>query len=56
MRMPTRSACNAAALAAMTVFMMNVAPRPGAAQTPAQDVTAAMQGELATQVLEGFES
>ena len=29
---------------------------PGAAQTPAQDVTAAMQGELATQVLEGCES
>jgi hypothetical protein len=26
---------------------------PAAAQTPAQDVTAAMQGELATQVLEG---
>ena len=56
MGMPTRSACKAAALVALTVFMMSVAPRPGAAQTPAQDVTAAMQGELATQVLEGCES
>ena len=27
--------------------------RPGAAQTPAQDVTAAMQGQLAEQVLNG---
>ena len=53
MRMPTRSACNAAALAALTVFIMSVAPRPGAAQTPTQDVTAAMQGQLSAQVLEG---
>jgi hypothetical protein len=29
---------------------------PAAGQTPAQDVTAAMQGELATQVLEGCNS
>ena len=56
MRQPTGSACNAAALAALTVVIMSVAPSPGAAQTPAQDVTAAMQGELATQVREGCNS
>jgi hypothetical protein len=53
MSQPTRSACNAAALAALTVFIMSVVPRPGAAQTPTQDVTAAMQGQLSAQVLEG---
>jgi hypothetical protein len=52
----TRSACKAAALAALTVFMTSVAPHPGAAQTPAQDVTAAMQGQLSAQVLEGCNS
>jgi hypothetical protein len=56
MRMLTRSARNAAVLAALTVFMTSVAPRPGAAQTPAQDVTAATQGQLSAQVLEGCSS
>ena len=56
MRMPTRLACNAAALAALTVFMTSVAPHPGAAQTPAQDVTAAMEGQLSARVLEGCRS
>jgi Cysteine rich repeat len=36
--------------------MTSVAPRPGAAQTPAQEVTAAMQGQLSAQVLEGCSS
>jgi len=40
----------------LTVFMTSVAPHPGAAQTPAQDVTAAMQGQLSAQVLEGCNS
>jgi hypothetical protein len=54
--MPTRSAGNAAVLTALTIFMTSVEPRPGAAQTPAQDVTAAMQGQLSAQVLEGCSS
>jgi Cysteine rich repeat len=56
MRMPTRSACHAAALVALIFFMTGPASRAGVAQTPAQDVTAAMQGELATQVVEGCSS
>ena len=41
-----------------TLLMLGVAclVTPAVAQTPAQDVTAAMQGELATQVLEGCNS
>ena len=41
-----------------TLLMLGVAclVAPAGAQTPAQDVTAAMQGELATQVLEGCNS
>jgi hypothetical protein len=56
MRMPTRSARNGAALAALAICMTSVALRPGAAQTPAQDVTAVMQGQLSAQVLEGCSS
>ena len=56
MATPTRSACKAALLTALTILMMSVAPTPGAAQTPAQDVTAAMQGELSAQILEGCNS
>jgi hypothetical protein len=51
-----RSVRNVAALAALLVFMTAPAARPGAAQTPAQDVTAAMQGQLGAQVLEGCSS
>jgi hypothetical protein len=43
-------------LTALTIFMTSVEPRLGAAQTPAQDVTAAMQGRLSAQVLEGCSS
>ena len=53
MRMPTRSACSVAALIAL---MTGLASGQGAAQTPAQDVTAAMQGQLSAQVLEGCSS
>jgi hypothetical protein len=56
MRKPARSSCNAAALAVLTVLMTNVALRPCAAQTPAQDVMAVMQGQLSTQVLESCSS
>ena len=48
-----RSFCLFAALAALLVLMMGPAAGPGAAQTPAQDVTAARQGELGEQVLDG---
>lgn len=51
-----RSVRYVAALAALFVAMMGPAARPGAAQTPAQDVTAAMQGQLGAQVLEGCSS
>jgi hypothetical protein len=54
--MPTRSAGKAAALVALIFFMTGLASRPGVAQTPAQDVTAAMQGQLSAQVLEGCSS
>jgi hypothetical protein len=56
MMMPTGPACNTAALAALIVLMMGGAARPAMAQTPAQDVTAAMQGQLSAQVLEGCNS
>jgi hypothetical protein len=48
-----RSVCEVAALAALLVFALGPVARPGVAQTPAQDVTAAMQGQLGEQVLEG---
>jgi len=48
-----RSVCEVAALAALLVFAPGPVARPGAAQTPAQDVTAAMQGQLSAQVAEG---
>ena len=51
-----RALCQVAALAALLVPMMGPAARPGAAQTPAQDVTGAMQGQLHVQVLEGCSS
>jgi hypothetical protein len=47
------SFCRFAALAALLVFTMGPLARPGAAQAPAQDVTAAMQGQLGEQVLDG---
>lgn len=47
------SFCHFAALAALLVLMMGPAARPGVAQTPAQDVTAVMQGQLGEQVLNG---
>ena len=56
MRMPTRSACKAATLVTLIFFMTGLASRPGAAQTPAQDVTAGMQGQLSDQVLDGCSS
>jgi hypothetical protein len=51
MRIRTTSAYKAAAV---TVLMS--ASLPGAAQTPAEDVTAVMEGELSAQVLEGCSS
>jgi hypothetical protein len=51
-----RSVFSRAALAALLVAMTGPAARPGAAQTPAQDVTAAMQGQLSAPVLEGCSS
>jgi hypothetical protein len=54
--MPTKLVCNTAAVAALIVLVMCPTARPAMAQTPAQDVTAAMQGELATQVQEGCSS
>ena len=45
--------CRFTALAALLVLITGLMARPGAAQTPAQDVTAAMQGKLGEQVLEG---
>jgi hypothetical protein len=48
-----RSACEAAALAALLVLTLGFLARPGAAQTPVQDVTTAMQGQLGEQVLDG---
>jgi hypothetical protein len=51
-----RSVFKGAALAALLVFMAGPAARPGVAQTPAQDVTAAMQGQLSAQVQEGCSS
>ena len=51
-----RSLAHTAALAALLVATTGAAAPPGAAQTPAQDVTAAMQGQLSAQVLEGCNS
>jgi hypothetical protein len=48
-----RSVRDVVALAAFLVLTMGPMARPGAAQTPAQDVTAAMQGQLGDQVLGG---
>jgi hypothetical protein len=48
-----RSVWSAAALAALLVSMTGGAAHPVAAQTPAQDVTAVMQGQLSGQVAEG---
>jgi hypothetical protein len=48
-----RSVWSAAALAALLVFISTPLARPGATQTPAQDATAAMQGQLGEQVLDG---
>jgi hypothetical protein len=43
-------------MAALIALMTGLAAGQGAAQTPAQDVTAAMQGQLSAQVLEGCSS
>ena len=51
MRLRTRSAYKAAALTAFISTSL-----PCAAQTPAQDVTAVMEGQLSAQVLEGCSS
>ena len=48
-----RSLCVVAAVAALLVVISAPLARPGAAQTPARDVTAAMRGELDNQVLDG---
>jgi hypothetical protein len=53
MTIAMRSVWSAAALAALLVFITGPLARPGAAQTPAQDATAAMQGQLGEQVLDG---
>jgi Cysteine rich repeat len=52
MTIAMRSVWSAAALA-LLVFITGPLVRPGATQTPAQDVTAAMQGQLGEQVLDG---
>jgi Cysteine rich repeat len=44
--------CSGAALALLAI-VVGPAAHPGAAQTPAQDVTAALQGQLSDQVLNG---
>jgi hypothetical protein len=41
------------ALATFLALTIGTLARPGSTQTPAQDVTAAMQGQLGDQVLEG---
>jgi hypothetical protein len=48
-----KSFCRAAALASLLVVVTGPGTRLGAAQTPAQDVAAATQGQLADQVLDG---
>jgi hypothetical protein len=53
MTIAMRILCRFAAPAALLVLTIGLLARPGAAQTPAQDVTAAMQGQLGDQVLEG---
>ncbi|HSA82603.1 MAG TPA: cysteine rich repeat-containing protein [Geminicoccaceae bacterium] len=54
--MPVRSACIIAALAASLTAVAALPQHQVAAQTPAQDVTAAMRGQLSAQVLEGCSS
>jgi hypothetical protein len=54
--MATRITSNAIAFAALAGLLLGPAAPPGAAQTPAQDVTAAMQGQLGAQVLDGCSS
>jgi Cysteine rich repeat len=56
MRTSTGSVANPVALAALLVLMIGAAARPAIAQTPAQDVSAAMQGALGAQVQEGCSS
>jgi Cysteine rich repeat len=53
MTIATRSVWSAAALAAVLVVIFAPLARSGAAQTPAQDVTAVVQGQLGEQVLNG---
>lgn len=53
MRTAMRSFSKFAAVAALLVLSLGLSASPGAAQTPAQDVTAARQGELGEQVLDG---
>ena len=53
MTIATRSVWSAAALAALLVVMTSPVARSGAGQTPAQDVTAVVQGQLGEQVLNG---
>ena len=53
MTIATTSVWSAAALAVLLVLMSATLARSGAAQTPAQDVTAVMQGQLTEQVLNG---
>jgi hypothetical protein len=53
MALAIRCFSRSAALAALLVIMMGPATRPGVAQTPAQDVSAARQGQLGEQVLNG---
>ena len=48
-----RSVRDVVALAAFLVLTMGPATHPGAAETPAQDVTGAMQGRPGDQVLNG---
>jgi Cysteine rich repeat len=52
MRAPSALTIGGAALGAL-VFMTGPVGHPGAGQTPAQDVTAAVQGQLGEQVLNG---
>ena len=53
MTIATKFVGRVAALGALLVLISAPLARSGAAQTPAQDVTAVMQGELGEQVLNG---
>ena len=48
-----KSVYKAAALGSLLVVVTGPGTHPGAAQTPAQDVAAAMQGQLGDQALDG---